>query len=187
VFLTDRSFFNELLDFAIKRTFPVIEAMCQSGVDIINIGGNVPGGFLGKRIYDEYVLPYEKKYISFVKNFGVKALYHNCGQSMKLLESYKELGADIIEPFSPPPLGDGYLAKVKRIYDQKFTVIGNIDQVNILKDGTIGTVREITRNTVETGKIGGRFILQNADYLEYGTPLKNIKEYVKTGIEYGAY
>jgi uroporphyrinogen-III decarboxylase len=102
LFLTDRLFFEKLIDFCIKRTFPFIEAICLSGVDIINFGGNVPGGFLGKDMYDKYALPHEKKYIDFANSFGTKTLYHNCGEAMVLIDSYKELGSDIVEPFSPP-------------------------------------------------------------------------------------
>ena len=187
LFLLDMPFFEKLISFSIKRTFPFIKAICESGVDIINLGGNAPGGFLGKKIYDKYALPYEKKYIYFAKSFGTKTLYHNCGLSMALIESYKELGSDIIEPFSPPPFGDNDLAEVKKRSEGKFTIIGNVDQVNVIKDGTIDLVKEITKKTVEIGKIGGGFILQNADYLEYGTPIENIEAYIKIGIEYGGY
>ena len=187
LFLIDEPFFKKLMHFCIKRTFPIIEAMCNSGVDIINIGGNVPGGFLGKKIYDEFALPYEQEYIGYVKSFGTKALYHNCGQSMGLIDSYKELGADIVEPFSPPPPGDGDLRKAKELSEGKFAIIGNIDQVNIIKNGSIDLVKKVTRETVEIGKIEGRFLLQNADYFEYNTPIENIKAYIDTGIEYGKF
>ena len=187
LFLSDMPFFAKLISFSIKRTFPFIKAMCESGVDIINLGGNAPGGFLGKKNYDKYALPYEKKYISFAKSFGTKALYHNCGLASALIESYKELGSDIIEPFTPPPFGDNDLAEVKKKSEGKFIIIGNVDQVNVIQKGTIDLVKEITKKTVEIGKVGGGFILQNADYFEYGTPIENIEAYIKIGIEYGGY
>lgn len=187
LFLIDMPFFEKLINFSIKRTFPFIKAICKSGVDIINLGGNVPGGFLGKKIYDKYALPYEKKYIEFAKSFCTKTLYHNCAQSMVLIESYKELSSDIVEPFAPPPFGDNDLVEVKKRSEGKFTIIGNVDQVNVIKDGTIDLVKEITKETVEIGKVGGGFILQNADYFEYGTPIENIEAYIKIGIEYGGY
>lgn len=187
IFLTDESFFKKLINFCFKRTFPFIEAISCSGVDIINLGGNVPGGFLGKKIYDKYVLPYEKEYIKFAKSFGVKTLYHNCGKSDELVESYKELCSDIVEPFSPPPLGNSDLKEVKERSEGKFTIIGNIDQINVIKDGSVNLVKEITEKTVQTGKKDGKFILQTTDYLEYGTPLENVEAYVKTGIEYGKF
>jgi uroporphyrinogen decarboxylase len=187
LFLTDEPFFNRLIDFCIERTFPFIKAICQSGVDTVSIGGNVPGGFLGQKFYEKYAFPYEKKYIDYAKSFGVKTIYHNCGDIMALVDSYKELGSDVVEPFSPPPLGDGNLGEGKKRSEGKYAIIGNVDQVNVLQKGSIDMVREITRKTVEIGKVGGKYILQSADYLEYGTPVENLKAYVETGLKYGRY
>ena len=187
LFLTDKLFFEKLMDFCIKRTFPFIEAVCSSGIDTVSIGGNVPGAFLGSKFYNKYVLPYEKKYIEIAKSSCVRTIYHNCGQIMDLINSYKKLGSDIVEPFSPPPLGDGDLREAKEKSDGKFVIIGNIDQVNVLQKGSINLVREVTKKTVEIGKLGGKYILQTADYLEYGTPIDNVKAYIETGIKYGGY
>jgi uroporphyrinogen decarboxylase len=89
-------------------------------------------------------------------------------------------------PFSPL-LGDGNLKEAKEKSEGKFTIIGNIDQVNILKNGSIDTIKKNTEETIKIGKQGGRFILQSADYLEYDTPIKNIEAYIETGIKYGGY
>ena len=43
-------------------------------------------------------------------------------------------------------------------------------------------VREVTKKTVEIGKTEGKYILQSADYLEYDTPMDNVKAYIETGI-----
>jgi len=93
----------------------------------------------------------------------------------------------MVEPFSPPPLGDGNLAEAKSRSKGKFIIVGNVDQVNILKPGPIDKIKKVTEKTVEVGKVRGKFILQSADFLEYETPLKNLETYIKTGIEYGDY
>jgi uroporphyrinogen-III decarboxylase len=147
----------------------------------------VPGGFLGSENYERYVLPYEKRYFNNVQSLGVKALYHNCGEIMALAEQYKKLGADIVEPFAPPPLGDGNLEKAKSISNGAYVIVGNVDQVNVLKKGTLQDVELVTRETIQIGKKGGRFILQTADYLEYGTPIDNVKKFVETGLSYARY
>ncbi len=36
---------------------------------------------------------------------------------------------------------------------------------------------------MRVGKPGGHFILQNADFLEYGTPMANVEAFVETAIE----
>ena len=110
-------------------------------------------------------------------------MYHNCGEIMNLVESYKELGARIVKPFSPAPLGDADLAKAKMLVNGKYVILGGVDQVNVLQNGTINQVKAVTEKTMKIGKPGGKFVLQSADFLEYGTPLENLEAFVKTGID----
>ncbi|MCL4415628.1 MAG: hypothetical protein M1365_02835 [Actinobacteria bacterium] len=188
LFLSDYEFYKRLMDYSFNRIKPYIDAIAQTEVDIINVGGNAAGGFVGRSIFEKYILPYEKKFIGYIKGKGLKTLYHNCGQIMSLVESYKELGADIVESFAPPPnLGDGDLKKAKEISDGIFTIIGNIDQVNVIQNGSIKLVDEKVRQACTIGKPGGKFILQPSDFLEYGTPLENVRAYVETGKKYGKY
>jgi len=187
LFLTDYSFYEQLMTFAMERILDYTRAIDDAGIDVHCVGGNVPGGFLGKKFYDEYILPFEKKYIEFVQGRGTPAMYHNCGEIMNLVESYKELGARIIEPFSPPPLGDADLKKAKDIVQGAYVMIGGVDQVNVLQKGTIDEVKRKTEETIKIGKDGGKFILQSADFLEYGTPLENIEAYVETAKQFADY
>ena len=106
---------------------------------------------------------------------------------MVLAQSYQKLQVDMIEAFAPPPLGDGDLKKAKMLSEGSYTIVGNVDQINVMKQGSVDEVKRMTRETVETGKKGGRFVLQNADYLEHGTPEENVRAYVETGLEYGVY
>ena len=187
IFITEPDYYKALMEFCLKRTRPWLEAQLSTDLDIVNIGGNVGGGFLGKVTFDEYILPYEKRYINFVKSTGKYTQYHNCGEVMVLLDSYKTLGSDIIEPFSPPPLGDADLTEVVKRAENAFAIVGNIDQVNVLQKGSPDLAREKVKDVCELGKQYPRFVLQTADFLEYDTPLENVKAYVKAGKEYGRF
>lgn len=44
---------------------------------------NVPGSFLGAEIYEQFILPFEKKYIDFIQEQCCPSIYHNCGQILK--------------------------------------------------------------------------------------------------------
>jgi uroporphyrinogen-III decarboxylase len=114
-------------------------------------------------------------------------MYHNCAQIMNLVESYKQLGARIVEPFSPHPLGDAGLAKAKSIAGDAYVILSGIDQVNVLQKGTVEDVRRVTRAAMQAGKPGGRFIIQPVDFLEYGTPVENVQAFVDTAISGAAY
>jgi uroporphyrinogen decarboxylase len=187
LFLTDYPFYEKLMNFASDRILDYTRAIDDAGVDVHCVGGNVPGGFLGKKCYDEFILPFEKKYIDFVQANGTPAMYHNCGDIMNLVESYKQLGARIIEPFSPPPLGDANLQEVKDTVSGEYVIVGGVDQVNVIQKGTIDEIKRATEKTMKTGKPGGKFVLQSADFLEYETPIENIEAYAKTALQHAAY
>ncbi len=187
LFLTDYEFYEKLMRFAMNRVLDYARAMDEAGVDVHCVGGNVPGGFLGKRTYDRYILPFEREYIQFVQQNGTPAMYHNCGEVMNLVESYVDLGVRVVEPFSPPPLGDADLAKAKSIVAGRYVMLSGIDQVNVLQKGTVDDVRRATEAAISIGKPGGGFILQPVDFLEYGTPPENVAAYVDAARQLAAY
>lgn len=184
LFLTDFEFYDRLMNFAMDRILDYARAIDEAGVDVHCVGGNVPGGFLGRKTYDQYVLPYERRYVEFVQQNGTPAIYHNCGQIMNLVESYKDLGVRAVEPFSPPPLGDADLAEAVATVGGDYVMIGNVDQVNVLQKGTADDVRRATEQAITTGKTAEKFILQSADFLEYGTPTENLEAYVETAEQF---
>lgn len=191
LFLTDYAFYERLMNYALRRIQNFIQTVSEAGVDVFCVGGNVPGGFLGRRTFEHLVLPFEKQCIADFQHDGTPAMYHNCGQIMNLVESYKQLGARIVEPFSPPPtLGDADLARAIELIHGDYAIVGGIDQVNVLKDGSVDEVRRATEQTIKTGKQDqqrGLFILQSADFLEYATPLENLAAYVDTAQQFAAY
>jgi uroporphyrinogen decarboxylase len=187
LFKTDYEYYEKLMNFAMDRILDYTRAIDAAGVDVHCVGGNVPNAMVGKRNYDRYILPFEKKYIDFVQQNGTPAMYHNCGQVMALVESYKTLGARICEPFAPSPLGDADLAKVKEIVAGDYIILSGVDQVNVLQKGSVDQVKKATELALRIGKPGGKFILQSIDFLEYGTPMENVEAYVKTARENAVY
>jgi uroporphyrinogen decarboxylase len=188
MFFTDPDFYRELMELSLARVAAYTSAIDAAGIDVHLVGGNVPGGFLGRRNYEQHILAYERRQIELAQANGTPAIYHNCGQIMQLVESYKSLGVVGVEPFSPPPqLGDADLAKVKELVGGDYLVVGGVDQVLVIQNGTVADVRRATARTMEIGKPGGHFILQNADFLEYGTPPENVEAFVSTAIEHAGY
>lgn len=187
LFLYDYPFYEKLMNYSIERFKDYTNAISDSGIDVHSIGANIAGGFIGSKLFNKFILPFEKKYMDIVQSKGVPALYHNCGEIMNYVESYIDVGCKMVEPFSPYPLGDGNLGEAKRRSEGKYVIVGNIDQVNVLKPGPIDKIKIVTKEAVEIGKVGGKFILQPADFIEYGTPIENLEAFIKTGIEYGGY
>ncbi|MEI3245190.1 MAG: uroporphyrinogen decarboxylase family protein [Lachnospiraceae bacterium] len=182
LFLEDEDFYEALMEFAKKRVYDYTDAVLASGVDAICVRGNAAGGFVGNNCFHEYIMPYEREYLKYVQRNGVPAIYHNCGKIMELLPSYLELGSMNIEPWSPSPLGNADLDKLHEVLTNEFSVTSGVDQVNILQKGTVEQVHEATLKAIEKGKKFPAFIMQNVDFLEFGTPLENVEEYAKTAL-----
>ena len=187
LFLEDEGYYDDLMRFAKKRVFHYTDAVLDTGVDAICVRGNAAGGFIGNRCFEEYVLPYEREYIAYCQRNGTPVIYHNCGKAMELLPSYLKLGAMNMEPWSPSPLGDGNLDKVHKALHGEFSVTSGVDQVNVIQNGSIEDVRKTTLEIMENGKKFDSFIMQNVDFLEFGTPIENVEEYAKTALENCSY
>ena len=156
----------------------------DTGVDAICIGGNVASGFLGNSCFHDYILPYEKEYIAYCQRKGNPVIYHNCGRIMELIPSYREMGVMNIEPFSPDPLGNGDLDLLREQITDEFSVTSGVDQVHLLQNGTKDAVTEATIKIMEKGKKLHSFLMQNVDFLEYGTPPENVEAFVRTALEH---
>jgi uroporphyrinogen decarboxylase len=161
LFLTDFEFYDRLMNFAMDRILDYTRAIDAAGVDVHCVGGNVPGGFLGRPSYDEFIMPYERRYIEFVQaKRHTGPCNQNCGQIMNLVESYKDLGVRVVEPFSPPPLGDADLAQAKALVNGAYVMVSGVDQVNVLQQGSVDDVKRATEQAMKAGKPGGGFIMQ---------------------------
>ena len=69
--------------------------------------------------------------------------HYNDGKMNPVLEDLAEVGCDVIETLSPPPLGDVDLASAKQRIGARTCLKGHIDQVNIMCFGTAGQVQLI--------------------------------------------
>lgn len=187
LFLTDPDLYELLMGFSKKRVYDFTQAVLDSGIDALCVRGNAAGGFVGNRCFQEYILPYEKGYIEFCQKDGIPVIFHNCGQAAELMESYKKLGAKNIEPWSPAPMGDRDFGFLQKEVGDVFSVTTGVNQVDVLQNGTVEMVREATIEAMEEGKRLHSFIMQNCDFLEYGTPLENVKEYAEVALEYADY
>ncbi len=182
LFLTDPEFYDRLMSFAKKRVYDYTDILLDAGVDAICLSGNAAGGVLGNPMFEKYVLPYEQKYIAYCQRKGNPVIYHNCGRVMELVPSYLKMGAKNIEPFSPAPLGNGDLRQLKGMLAREFSVTSGVDQIHILQSGTPEMTAKAVEKVMEQGKDFQSFIMQNVDFLEYGTPMENIKVYADTAL-----
>lgn len=137
--------------------------MCGIPVDAIKISSPYAGGgFISRKFYSRFVIPYEQRLAKAIRGRGVHVYTHTCGAIGDRLDLLLESGASGIECLDPPPLGNVQLAEAKRVMRGKAFIKGNIDSVRILLNGSAEDVERDVSERLLVGKEGGGFILSTA-------------------------
>jgi uroporphyrinogen-III decarboxylase len=141
--------------------FALAEVAC--GIDALLISSAFAGApFLSRKLYQEFVLPYEKRVAEAVKTSGGIVYTHTCGRigdRLDLMEATGTLGIDTLDP---PPLGNGDLAVAKRDFGERLFFKGNMNSVAILDYQEELEVLSEAASRIEIGKPGAGYILSTA-------------------------
>lgn len=185
---TNVPFYDPLMPFRLRQSLTVLPEVTTCGADLGCIGGNVGNARLvSKSFYDQFILPYDREYVRAVEAAAVPVLFHNRGYAMPFLESYAGMGCRAFESLTPPPNADGDLPAAKARVGDRLVLVGNLDQINLLRTGSREEIEQTTRATAQAGKPGGGSILSTADHLYDETPVDRIRWAVDAAIEAGGY
>lgn len=125
-FFDDPPFVIDLFEFITELEVNFAKAQVEAGVDIIGIG-DAAASLVSPDIYQQYVLPYEKKLIDAIHKMGCRVRLHICGRIDHLLVGIKKLDIDMIDIDF---LTDLRLARQK--LDANLPILGNIEPVKYL-------------------------------------------------------
>ncbi len=162
----------------------------QAGADAVLISSAFAGaGFISRAHYSEFVLPYEAKVVTAIKeNYPELPIYtHTCGAIGDRLDLMEQTGTNGIDTLDPPPLGNVELADAKRRTAGRMFLKGNVDAVNTLLLGSTDEVMEAARERIEVAGPGGGYILSTACSVAPHTPPENILNLREAAESYGKY
>jgi uroporphyrinogen decarboxylase len=184
--LLDPDFYHAMMRYFLDRYKGFVQQHIDAGVDVLSTGGNVANGkMVGPDFYRSFIWPYEKELIDFIQAQGVAVLYHNCGYARSLLRLYPGLGLRAYESLTPAPYGDTVLEEAVRAFGQGTTLLGGIDQLDLLRTGTSQDIEAAVRNVLDTVRGRCHFILGTTDYFNENTPEDKIRVLAEAGRKYG--
>jgi uroporphyrinogen decarboxylase len=114
-------------------------ALLNASADAVLISSAYAGaGFISRRHYEEFVLPFERRTIERIKASVPRAIVytHTCGAIGDRLDLMERTGTDGIDTLDPPPLGTVDLAEARRRLSARIFIKGNIDPINTVLRGT---------------------------------------------------
>lgn len=166
-FYDDPDFVRDLFEFTLEMGLRFARAQVEAGVELMGVG-DAAASLIGPQLYEEFVWPYEKRLVEGLHEMGAKVRLHICGNINAILEPIGRLGCDIVDLDFMVPVADARQAMGP---DQ--VLLGNIDPVRDLRDGTPESIAEAIGQCHRDA--GDRYIVSAGCEVPRGTPRENVQ------------
>lgn len=142
---------------------------------------------MGVADFEEFVHDMDKPIGDAIHNAGGYLWVHSHGKVANFIDSFIDMGVDVLNPLEPPKNGDIDMNKIIAQYGNRIGWEGNIEIQEILLSSQ-DRLRELIDECVEAGNKSGRFVLcPSAGYMEYSRPteqyIDNLMFYLQYGLE----
>ncbi len=129
-FFDDPVFVRDLFEFCIDMGARFAKAQVDAGADLIGLG-DAAASLVGPQLYNEFVLPYERRLINAIHAMGTRVRLHICGNIGRILGGIGTLGCAMVDVDSMVPL-----SRCREAMGPEQVLAGNIDPVKVLRNGT---------------------------------------------------
>jgi len=144
-------------------------AQVKAGADMIGVGDAV-ASLVSPKMYEQYVLPFEKRLFDAIHKAGAAVKLHICGDVTNSVGLMAQTGCDIIDLDWMVPLKES-----RAVVGPNVTLCGNFDPTAVLLQGTPQDVADAAASCIREG--GQRFIVQPGCEVPPGTPEQNIRAF----------
>lgn len=157
-------------------------------VDFVLTGGSGMMINNPEPIFRILCLPTIKEVTRICKEAGVPSQIHCCGPEADLVRiCAEETDLSNINPLEIPPMGDCDLARIKREYGSKISLMGNLHTTDVMLRGTPKVVADAAKRAIDDAAGEGGFILSTGDQCGRDTPDENIMALIEVARTYGRY
>ena len=164
--MMDPDFANTLMDKCMITARDFAKAQIEAGCDLIGIGDAICSQ-IDKDTYDIYVKQRHQELISFIHDSGASVKLHICGNTTHLLESFRDLDADIIDLDWQLDLD-----RSREILGNNIVIGGNINPV-FVQDKTEEEVYLLSKTLVDKYK-DQKYLLAAGCEISVLTPHRNL-------------
>jgi MtaA/CmuA family methyltransferase len=129
-FYEDPDFVRDLFAFVIDLELRFGRAQIEAGADSIGVG-DAAASLIGPQLYEEFVWPYEDQLVRGLHDMGARVRLHICGNTSSIVDGMGRLECDIVDLDFPVSM-----SAARDAMGPRQTLLGNIDPVRALRDGT---------------------------------------------------
>ncbi|MCL2362418.1 MAG: hypothetical protein FWC73_11475 [Defluviitaleaceae bacterium] len=183
-FYTEPEYAREILHNIMNFQLGIAMHYEKIGVEFVSLTddmGTQSGLLLGKKIFDEFLYPEYKRIFDFYKSREILIMLHSCGHVEPLLESFIELGVNLLDPMQ---VTANNLENVISITQGRMAIGGGIS-TDLLMSGSPEEINLTVKNSINLlGSRGGYFCYPDQSM---PFPMENVTIFNEAVIKYGKY
>lgn len=179
---------HRLAAMILEVNLKMLDLLAAEGVDVLLVEDDIAttnGPLIAPAHFAAYVNAYNRRLVDRAHELGLKAARHSDGNLWKILDLLLETGYDGLNPLEPQ--AGMHLKTVKKYCGDRICLMGNIDCVNLLPDGTPEQVDAAVRQAVEDAGGGGGLIICSSNSLHPGVNPENCIAMFEATKKYGRY
>lgn len=173
----------------------IAQRILEHTTDILDAGINAPFNWVGPEVFlpplmspadfQDFVFTPDKPICDLIHDRGSYVWVHSHGKVAEFIDSFIDMGVDVLNPLEPPKNGDIHLGNIIAQYGNRIGWEGNIEIQDLLLSAP-EQVRHLIDECVEYGSRSGRFILcPSAGFNEYVYPTQQYIDNLMLYLNYG--
>ncbi len=174
----DPEWVHEFLSILLKKKLDWVYRLEGARFDLLELGGgDASDTVISPKLFDEFVLPYDRQIVNALHEVALKCVYHTCGGMMKILDQIKATGADGSETLTPPGMGgNARLEIIKEKLGKTMFLQGGFDQLHGFIQCPVETTKKMVFECFEKAGKDGGYVLCPSDHF-FDADVANLKAF----------
>lgn len=181
-FFEESQLFHSLYELIRDKQKQFFEITANSPAEVIKCGDNINADIIGYERFNRYCIPWYNEYSRQLHKKGKLLAVHMDGNLNCLKEAIAKAEIDIIESFTPPPVGDLSLKEAYSLWKDKviwinYTTSMHVSSPGKIKTHTLGLLQEVVP--------GNRFLFGISEDIPYTVRNRSMTTIAQTLEKYG--
>ena len=179
---------DHIINYFVNYNPKVFEAGAEE-MDMFMMGddmGGQQGSLVGPDMWKRYFADGFRKYCDIAHKYGLKVMYHTCGDVYALIPLMIENGLDCLQSVQPTATNMD-IKRLKKEFGKHLSFQGGMDIQQVLPLGTREDVKKMVKYAADNAKSGGGYIFGTSHNIQADTAIENVAALFEAYHEYGVY
>lgn len=184
----DPGFIHDLAKVVLEFNLASLELVHAAGADVLIVEDDIADKnmtLISPDQFSEFINPYNRVLVEEAHKKGMKVIRHSDGNLWSIMDILLDSGYDGLNPLEPQ--ADMGLKKVKDYCGDRLCLLGNIDCIDLLPDGTPEEVDRTVKQAIDDAASGGGLIISSSNSLHPGVNPENCITMFDAVKKYGVY